>query len=320
MNVEKMFDTFVKEAGGELVSELLPKSPSFDNADYIFRKRQTEPVIGELKCLTKDLLREGYHDKLNSLYESWMAKGIAKPILGRVTVNSKDLPHECQNELFNLLRTPIKTHVKKANEQIKQTKAHFGLSDAKGLLLLVNDGNYSLESDVVLYLTDRVLGNDHSGINSVIYFTVNMLARMPNVERDVLVWLQARRNGIPSVSHEFLDWLRNGWLTFFNKLAGGPVPTFVGQSSLLLEQIRFMRPPEAGRYYESPQGWKFRCMKINRTEVTWLRFDLPMAGKLLAVEFVQDIKYARHYALITDPTEVKCLDGKYRVMHKPRGK
>jgi len=34
--------------------------------------------------------------------------------------------------------------VTKANTQIKATKQHFGLPDAKGLLILAVDGNYSM--------------------------------------------------------------------------------------------------------------------------------------------------------------------------------
>ena len=73
----------------------------------------------------------------------------------------------------------------KANKQIKQTKQYFNLTGAKGLLLLVHDGNYSLEPSTVLHLVDRVLGNRHSGINSVVYFTVNMSAAVPGVDRDM---------------------------------------------------------------------------------------------------------------------------------------
>ena len=49
MNVEELFNAYVKSVDGELVSELLPKSPTFSNADYLFRKQRAEPLIAELK-------------------------------------------------------------------------------------------------------------------------------------------------------------------------------------------------------------------------------------------------------------------------------
>jgi hypothetical protein len=251
MNVEEVFSSFVRSAGGELVSDLLPRSPEFDNADYLFRKQHPEPVVAELKCLTKDLLKEGYQEKVDRLFSDWMNRRLIGPFWGRQRFSSRDLPSECQHELFSLLGTPIKKCIAKANKQIKQTKAHFGLNDAKGLLLLVNDGNYSLESDVVLFLMDKALGKEHSGINSVVYFTVNMTARMPGFNSEVAIWVDGGRNGVPGVSRGFLDWLQNGWVNFCGKIIGQPIPTFTTDDHQVIEQIRFIHPPEPRQYYRT---------------------------------------------------------------------
>ena len=48
LNVESTFDAFVKSAGGYLVADRLPKSPAFENADYLF---ESPRVIVELKTL-----------------------------------------------------------------------------------------------------------------------------------------------------------------------------------------------------------------------------------------------------------------------------
>jgi hypothetical protein len=248
IEVEQAFNDYVKSIGGELVSELLPKSPNCDNADYLFRKNQPEAVIVELKCLTKDLLREGYQEKLDSLFDEWVNRRLIPPFWGQHRFMSRNLPQECQRELFSLLGTRIKKDIHAASKQIKQTKSHFGLNDAKGLLLLVNDGNYSLESNLVLHLTDRAFRSCGSGINSIIYFTVNMTSRVPGIDRDVLVWVPAQREGIPSISHEFLDWLRDGWLRFYERMIGEPVPTVTAKDNQLIEQIKFVQPPEPNQH------------------------------------------------------------------------
>lgn len=44
--VEATWDEFVQSVGGQRISELLPKSPNFDNADYLF---EPEGIVAELK-------------------------------------------------------------------------------------------------------------------------------------------------------------------------------------------------------------------------------------------------------------------------------
>lgn len=44
--VEKTWHKFVKSIGGQVVEEILPASPSFENADYIFTDSE---VVAALK-------------------------------------------------------------------------------------------------------------------------------------------------------------------------------------------------------------------------------------------------------------------------------
>jgi hypothetical protein len=204
-------------------------------------------VVAELKCLTEDSSEKVSEEKLGKFYARWAEKGlVSQPLAEGFRLNLKELPLECQQDLWKWLGSPIQAQIGKANRQIKQTKEHFGLTSAKGLLLLANDGNYSLQSDVVLNLVDQVIGryhsgieHYHSGINSVVYFTVNMEATMPNTERDVRVWVEAHRKGILPVSKEFLKALQVGWVGFFERAIGEPVPTFHQGS---IDQIEFKRP------------------------------------------------------------------------------
>jgi hypothetical protein len=240
MDVEQSFNALVIAMGGELVSELLQGSPAFKNADYLFRKDPKEAVVAELKCLTHDSSSKASEEKLGKLYARWAAKGlVSKPPAEGFRVNLRELPPVCQRDLWQWLGHYIKARIQKANTQIKETKIHLGLTTAKGLLLLANDGNYSLESDTVLSLADQALGNCHSSINSVIYFTANMAAAMPNVECDLNVWVSASRRATPPVSEDLLNALQRGWLAFFEKAIGQQVQTFRQGS---IDQLRFKRP------------------------------------------------------------------------------
>jgi hypothetical protein len=66
-----------------------------------------------------------------------------------------------------------------------------------------------------------------------------MEATMPNTERDMRVWVEGPRAGILPVSKEFLNALREGWVAFFERAIGEPVPTFRQGS---IDQIKFKRP------------------------------------------------------------------------------
>ena len=243
LSVEETFNAFVKASGGELVSDLFPKAPDFRNADYVFRNHPSGKVVAELKCLEEDLFLE---KKLNELFDKWTAQGRMKPFWGEIKFKSQDLPSDMQKEVFEKLGGPIKKHVDKANVQIKTTKDRLGLKDAKGLLLLVNDGNYSLQFNCVPFLLMKALGRDHSGINSVIYFTVNMRAQMVGIERETLIWSPMHRVGVPTVPSEFLQWLWTSWREFHEKTLGEPVPVFAGEK---LDDVKFVDPPKPRLFY-----------------------------------------------------------------------
>jgi len=53
-----------------------------------------------------------------------------------------DLPPKCYRDAEKLYTRPIRTHLEKANQQIKTTKEAQQLEDYKGLIILVSDGNY----------------------------------------------------------------------------------------------------------------------------------------------------------------------------------
>lgn len=238
VNVEECFDEFVREFGGSLVRDLLPKSPEFENADYLFYPHQ---VIGELKCLQKDLLEaEDYKQKLQQRYDKWVDVGLVRPFFGTCRIQTKDLPPSCQEEVFQLLKKPLEGPIKKANVQIKQTKAHLRMDSAKGLLLLVNDGNYSIEADAMMYFLSRIMKADFTSIDSVAYFTVNVRATMPGVDRDVLLWISADRVG-GGISPEFLRNLHDAWSNFLAKVLGQEIPKIQIDDPDVLSQIRTVK-------------------------------------------------------------------------------
>ena len=109
------------------------------------------------------------------------------------------------------------------------------------MLLLVNDGNYSLSHDAVMYILGQILKTQrYSSIQSVVYFTVSMRAKMPGFEHDVLLWVEAFRESTNGVSRDFLLALRNRWVLFLERKTGEKIPKFVLSNRELLKDIKYI--------------------------------------------------------------------------------
>src|SRR5882762_2924216 len=106
LHVENSFNEFIKEFGGELVSELLPANPPFDNADYLFRNEQ---VVMELKCLEQEVLElKEYKSRLNTLFESWIQNGLLPDVgYGTFELDTGNLPPKCKADVDKLVIKPV---------------------------------------------------------------------------------------------------------------------------------------------------------------------------------------------------------------------
>jgi hypothetical protein len=261
LHIEASFNEFVKQFGGELVSGLLPPSPSFDNADYLFRK---DNVIAELKCLETDILEgTNFKAKLNTLYDGWVRKGLVGQRWGTVEINTATLPNECQREVHGLIKKPIQRAIEKANKQIKETKEHLNVPNAAGLLLLANDGNYSLESGHIIEIVGKILTHLYSSIDGFVYFTVNMRAMTPGYERDVNLWVPNYGGYIESLV-KMVDRMAEAWGCFYAAKIGQDVPihSFEYGDRTLLDSIKFIKPSKA----VGPSAKATNPKKIGRNE------------------------------------------------------
>lgn len=190
IEVESFFNDFVKDFGGELVSEIIGHSTTFKNADYLFRK---ENVIAELKCLKKNLFEDKeYSYKFNQLTSRWIDKGLINGSqLLQWLFGREILPQKCYKDIIKLAKPQIERALHKANKQIKETKEYFNLKDAKGLVLIANDGNYAFENKHFFLLICEILQMPqfkNSVIDGYVYFTVNMTARIPDNKLDLSIW------------------------------------------------------------------------------------------------------------------------------------
>lgn len=230
IDVEKAFTDFVRSFGAEILEDTYGTTLPFKNADFIFHG---ENVVGELKRLVDNKDKdEDIQEKIQAKFDAWMSEGTIGKNNGRTVINSHSLPLECQRELIDIFKPALQRRVLKANKQIRQTLSYFNLVQSKGVLFIVNDGNYALEADAAIYLIGRILGNACSSVNSVIYFTVNMLATSPLTQKQTLVWAHVnRRKIIDPVDSKFVEKLFDGWRNYLEQLHGEPIEKILADNA-----------------------------------------------------------------------------------------
>jgi len=214
--VENLFNKFVEEVGGELVERLLPASPTFNNADYLFRE---DTVIIELKCLQNDFPSNAeFKDKIENLYKKWLRE---KSIPYKAIFNRNKLPKRKKQEINNLYKEPIKRVVKKANRQLRETANYFGIENTRKLLLIASDGLYSLEPNMLLAIIGEILIKEFSSIDGFVFFTLNRYVNIPKNKYANELWVPYYNENSSSTDlPDFVNGLGRKWGDFMEATIG----------------------------------------------------------------------------------------------------
>jgi hypothetical protein len=229
VNPEAIIDEVVHAVGGKRVDTLLPPDDGErrKNADYVF---QADNAVAELKSLQQEVFTPAYRQKLDQLSQSWMKRGLIYAF-GRPVVNLRTLPPVCQNEWLRLLTLPLQTNVVGlAHRQIKQTKATLGLHEAKGLLLLANEGNVDFEPHNLLLTVAHILKKKHpdgspqySSIHAVSIFSHNLLESSTDVLGRAFFWLNGHRPFCDEATKALQGKLETAWYESMSKRVGYPI-------------------------------------------------------------------------------------------------
>jgi len=222
IDVEQELAHVIRSLGGRVLEDEHGSTLPFKNSDYYFPELG---VAAELKRLVLDQESDPKAQKcIQSKFSQWMNDGTIGVNYGTHKINSGDLPARCQVELLDCFSAPLRRRIHKANKQLKQTLGYFKPSSSKGLLFIVNDGNMSLKPDIARFLIARILGRDFATINSVVYFTANLVASSPLTEKDVFVWAHLNRKAvIEPVDSSFVMTVFEAWLKRVEVLRGQPI-------------------------------------------------------------------------------------------------
>ena len=214
--VEWSWREFVRSAGGEVVEDLLPKPRTFENADFLFR---AFPMVVELKEVETEFgrssaVRDGFQALIGRLMQeepNWHPT-----LLG----GAGDYPKWFVSEFVRLFRPPISRILKKANRQIRGTKAHFAISEPTGMLVFVNDGFTQLEPHFVRALASDLLANSYSSIDCFLYMTVNRYVEVGGSNVPRLVWAPLYSERATDSLVELVDDLGRKWFEYLETKIG----------------------------------------------------------------------------------------------------
>ncbi|MHB8471342.1 MAG: hypothetical protein ACYDC8_00560 [Gammaproteobacteria bacterium] len=214
--VEIAWQEFVRVAGGDMVSSFLPEPRSFENADFIFKKAGVVAELKEVKTefSASDAFRKGFEELMTRVMvedPGW------KPLLLGGTGN---FPTWFNYEFVRLFRPPMSRVLKKANRQLRDTKKHFGIQSATGILLFANDGFTSVGPDLVRALATQLLQHSYSSVDCFVYITVNRYVEVQGSNVPRLIWAPSYSDRAQDSLVTFVDELGRLWFDFLEKKIG----------------------------------------------------------------------------------------------------
>lgn len=199
-----------------MVDQVVPEPRTFENADFFF---QSKGVVAELKEVATEF---GASAAFAKNFDELMLKVVAenpnwKPALFGGT---EPLPNWFQREFIRLFRPPISRVLKKANRQLRETKTHFGVGEATGILLFVNDGFTTLGPEPVRALAASLLQHSYSSIDCFVYLTVNRYIEIAGSDIPRLLWAPVYSDRAPEWLVEFVNSLGSSWFSFLEGKIG----------------------------------------------------------------------------------------------------
>lgn len=185
---ESDFDEIVDSIGGVRLDSLLPSSPEFENADYLFFEYR---VLAELKFLEVDQISAPTtREKASRMYARWLEKGAArKVIFGTARLTTDGHSDEQRIEAGNLYRVPIERLFRKCESQIVDTKRRLNFPDFKGVCIIVNVRNKQVTLELFKWiLSESQILENTAHIEAVLFWDRSREGRFE--ER----WLWATRD------------------------------------------------------------------------------------------------------------------------------
>ena len=207
--VEETWQNFIRSNGGQVISDKLGTSPNFYNADFLFTE---DKIVLELKEIQTEFLDKKLKE-LQILLEKYKIDSFK-------TYEIENVPKEFVIEYTKLVKPAIDRILKKANKQIRETKAYYGINENSGILIFVNDGFTAMNFDLILSLIARTLTHSYSSIDAFILMTVNSYVALKNSPIPSLMWTPLYSDKVDKNLHIFVNDLGRKWREYIESLTG----------------------------------------------------------------------------------------------------
>jgi hypothetical protein len=159
--IEIAFDYMFATIGFEKLSDLISKSPTFQNADYVHKKQK---LIIELKVISNDYFKDGgIIDKLHSIVPVRKGDYVHLPpnIPG---VYHFTIPAPNREGKHDTFEEPLRRIIKKANKQIKETNKVVFNGEGRGIIIIALNMETSIDLEVVFALSGELLSREFASI------------------------------------------------------------------------------------------------------------------------------------------------------------
>lgn len=159
-------------------------------------------------------------------------------IFGTRRITTEGFPEEFKREIAELYRLPIHNVIKKANQQIRETKDHFKKENSHGLLIIANDGHTALDPSLAMWILSETFKRySFSSIHSVLYFTANLKAEHPDINKDILVWIPSHRSLENKCPEQLLNHLQRKWFAHAGNLTGKAIEVIQASDQSIINKI-----------------------------------------------------------------------------------
>jgi hypothetical protein len=252
---EADFDEIISRAGGSrfAADHFVEGNP---NADYVMGD-----AVVELKLVEEEGFQKA--DRQHKLAQLFCQERPARPT---VVIDPAGLQPRQQQQYYNIMSGPLKTHVKKAARQLEATAAVVQGQPSR-VLLLVNNGYSALDKDEFSSIALKCVRNDTAKIDALItagaYYYSDSFDMFTFFPFDLHPINLNRR-------FESFGSLRTAWTAFAERFMTGlirrtdPRPRNrlpVVDLSFKIDAVRFVKPtPNMGR---APSVWQKRRPREN---------------------------------------------------------
>jgi hypothetical protein len=224
MTLEARFIEFVRSLkNADIIDDLELNDQQMEGkkADFFFYDRQ---IIGEMKYITKDMKPKAKailnRHKNKPDYPLFFGSRDSNKILDNLRNGEK-----IKENIFREITSAVKGYVKKANEQIRNTKTTFNLSDSNGILIILNDSVEILSPDL-LCIRINELFNEKSQTGESCYPNISVVLIISEIHALEIADSEQKLSLLISVIdgsltdyqevRDYVEWLKKKWALFNN--------------------------------------------------------------------------------------------------------